>query len=104
MTKKDRNRYILLTLLFKREGKVWTAECKELGTASFGDTIEEAIETIEDMVKLHLDALEDAGERERFLQENHVKVYDEKPKEKSVSIELPFGVFGFKDLIQLHAS
>ena len=104
MAQKTLERYILLTLLFRREGDVWTAECKELGTASFGDTLEEAIESIKDMVKLHLDALEDVGERERFLRENHVTVYDGKPKESSASIELPFGVIGFKDLIPLHAS
>jgi predicted RNase H-like HicB family nuclease len=75
MARKIHERYILLTLLFRREGDVWTAECKELGTASFGDTFEEAVETIKDMVKLHLDALEDVGERERFLRENHVPLF-----------------------------
>jgi len=35
--------YIKLSVIFHKEddGR-WTAECKELGTASFGNTIEEA--------------------------------------------------------------
>ncbi len=104
MAEKNREQYILLTLLFRHEGGVWTAECAELGTSSFGDTIEEAIETIHDLVKLHLEALEEADECQRFLRENHVMVYDGKPKATSMTIDLPFGVFGFKDLIPLSAS
>ena len=104
MVQQTHEQYILLTLLFRREGDVWSAECKELGTASFGDTFEEAIETIKDMVKLHIDALEDVGERERFLRENHVPVYEGRPKESSSSIELPFGKIGFNDLVLLPAS
>ncbi len=71
--------YILLTVRFEREDNRWTAECLELGTASFGDTHEEAEETITEAIQLHLDGLEEHGERERFFRENNIAVYPVPP-------------------------
>ncbi len=60
--------YILLTVIFKREQDVWTAECKELSTSTFGDTFDEAEVAIKEAISLHLNTLEDVGECSRFLQ------------------------------------
>jgi len=66
--------YIVVTAKFSKEGKKWTAYCEELGTATFGRSLLEAQERLKEAVLLHLNALEDVGERERFFRENEVKL------------------------------
>jgi len=80
-------KYIRLTVVFKQEEDVWTAECSELGTATFGESLEEAIKNIEEAVCLHLNTLEDIGEIEQFFQENNVEVFTRKPREIKPSIQ-----------------
>jgi len=75
--------YVVLTVLFQKEGKVWTAECRELGTAAYGDTIEDAKEAIDEAITLHLNTLEDLGECEQFLKENGVAVHPLKTRNKT---------------------
>jgi len=87
--KKSKN-YIILTAIFKREEDVWTAECKELGTATFGDTLEEAKESLREAVELHLNTLEDVGEYKRFLDERGIEIhYDDEPDLMRIP-EMPF--------------
>lgn len=89
--------YIILTVLFQKEGERWTAECRELGTATYGDTVEEAKEAIHEAITLHLNTLEDLGECERFLQENGVEIHPivdhKKPEITSVKsiTDIPVG-------------
>ena len=71
--------YIILTFKFRREGKRWTAYCEELGTATFGRSLSDAEKKLEEAVSLHLDTLEDVGERERFLTENNITVHPTRP-------------------------
>jgi predicted RNase H-like HicB family nuclease len=78
--KRSYRAYVVLTFLFKQEEDVWTAECKELGTATFGDTYEEAKRDLEEAVMLHLNTLEKVGERERFFKERDIEVFVEQPK------------------------
>ncbi len=80
--------YIILTVIFKFEDEVWTAECKELGTATFGDTIQEAEKDIQEAISLHLNTLEGVGEREAFFREHGIKVYQVQPEQ--MHIDLPF--------------
>jgi predicted RNase H-like HicB family nuclease len=81
--------YIILTVIFKPEEGVWTAECKELGTATFGDTLEEARLNLKEAIELHLNTLEKVGERESFFAENGVQIYTDQPSFMSFP-ELPF--------------
>jgi len=67
--------YIILTAIFKREEEVWTAECKEPGTATFGDTLEEAKENLQEAIELHLNTLKDVGEYKRFLDERGIEIH-----------------------------
>lgn len=69
ITKTD---YVVLTIIFKPEDEVWTAECQELGTATFGDTYEETKDNIKEAISLHLDALDEVGERARFFKEHGI--------------------------------
>ncbi|MDI6778740.1 MAG: type II toxin-antitoxin system HicB family antitoxin [Bacteroidota bacterium] len=81
--------FIVITVQYKEEkdGR-WTAECKEFGTATFGDSLEEAKQNILEAVELHINTLEEVGECERFLKENNIKVYPHPPKAE-VSINAP---------------
>ena len=55
--------YVLLTARLQNEDDVWTARCLELGTSTFGDTLEEAEEAISEAIEWHLDVLGKHGER-----------------------------------------
>jgi hypothetical protein len=70
--------YIEVTLQFELEDHAITGLCPELGTSAFGSDGEEAVEALIEAVILQLEALEDAGELERFLRENDVPLRTEK--------------------------
>lgn len=80
------DRYIVVTFKFKQEGQKWTACCVDLGTATFGSTFEEAQKRIEEAVLLHLNTLEECGERERFFREHNIKIYPHKPRKDQMQI------------------
>ena len=79
--------YVVLTYKFDKEGKRYTAYCEELGTATFGRSLKEAKERLDEAVQLHLNTLEDLGERERFFRENAIAYHKVKPR--SVNIRVP---------------
>jgi len=82
--------YILVTFKFRKEGKRWTAYCEELGTATFCRSLPEAQKRLEEAVLLHLNTLEDVGERDHFFKENNIEFYPHKPKIKEVTITASF--------------
>jgi predicted RNase H-like HicB family nuclease len=82
--------YIKVTLKFLKEGNRWTALCVELGTATFGRSINEAAERIKEAVLLHLNTLEDVGECERFLKKHGITFYAHKPKAEEIKIPSPY--------------
>ncbi len=79
------DQYVVVTVVFDKEGDRVTAECAELGTASFGADFDEAYEAISEAISLHLNTLEDNGELQRFLDENGVKVRIQQPHWSPVS-------------------
>jgi predicted RNase H-like HicB family nuclease len=66
--------YIILTLRIEQEDDQWTAQCEELGTATHADSIESALTEIRELMGLHLEALEETGERDRFFLEHGIAV------------------------------
>lgn len=66
--------YVVLTFKFHKLGKRWTAQCEELGTATFGRSLYEAGKKLREAVLLHLNTLEEVGERERFFQEHGIEL------------------------------
>ena len=77
--------YIALTISFQREkGDLWTAECLELGTSTFGNSFEDVNEKIDEAILLHLNTLEEVGERKRFFEEHNINIIYYKPKTISV--------------------
>ena len=71
--------YIVLTVRFVAEDDVWTAECEELGTAAFGDTLDEAKKAIEEMIALHLNSLERTGMRAKFFRKHGIRLHKGSP-------------------------
>ena len=58
---------VVLTSVVEPEGDMFVSTCIELGTASCGDTIQEAFDNLEEAIAVHLNALEEIGETERCL-------------------------------------
>lgn len=80
--------YVVLTLKFQKVARRWTAYCEELGTATFGRTLPEAEKKLKEAVFLHLNTLEEVGERQRFFEEHNIELHYTKPK-KDITISLP---------------
>ena len=80
--------YVILTFEFRKSGRRWTAYCRELGTATFGRSLTDAENKLDEAVLLHLNTLEDVGERERFFKEHDLKFYEHKPA-KNTTISVP---------------
>ncbi|MBA7535852.1 hypothetical protein ES705_28110 [subsurface metagenome] len=69
--------YVVLTLKLKqnKKGDVWEGVCLELGTATFGDTVEETLAELRELITLDLNGLEQIGERERFFKKNQITLH-----------------------------
>ncbi len=67
--------YIVLTGIVDEEDGQFASYCRELGTASCGDTISEALENLREAIELHIEGLEEVGELQRTLRDhNNIKV------------------------------
>jgi predicted RNase H-like HicB family nuclease len=73
--------YVVLTYMFRKVNRRWTAYCEELGTATFGRSLPEAEKRLKEAVRLHLNTLEDVGERDRFFKEHNIQFHHVKPKD-----------------------
>ena len=71
--------FIALTLEVVAEGKHFVSRCLELGTASFGDTIDEAFHNVTEATAEYLNTLERLGERERVFAEKGITVQRTRP-------------------------
>ncbi len=85
--------YILLTLKVAKEDSQWTAECEELGTATYGDTLDGTLSELRELVSLHLSSLEEFGERERFFREHGIAIHETPPIPTKSSFMLGGGTF-----------
>ena len=66
--------YIDVTTVVEREGDQFVWICPELGTSSCGDTVQEALDNLREAIEVHLNGLEEVGERERVFQERGIRV------------------------------
>lgn len=89
------NGFVILTLAFRQDGRRWTGECLELGTATYGRTLKQAHDELAEMVALHLNALEDAGECERFFKEHGIKFYSDDIPEEALAPRVPLDESAF---------
>ncbi len=74
MVNKAPKGFVALTFRVNAEDGQFGSYCDELGTASCGDTIEEAIANLHDAVLLHLATLDELGERAAFFRERGIRV------------------------------
>lgn len=65
---------VVLTSVVEGEGDQFVSFCIELGTASCGDTIQEALDNLQEAIWVHLSALEETGERDRMFRELGIDV------------------------------
>lgn len=72
---KDGKPYGILTLSveFRQEDSRWLAECLELGTAAYGDTLERAEAEVLEAISLQLNQVEEMGFVQKFLKEHGVQ-------------------------------
>ena len=78
-----------VTYLVKPEHGQYASYCPELGTASCGDSIEEALDNIKDAVSLHIETLKELGTLDKFLAERGVKPLLRYPRQKELSVSVP---------------
>ena len=83
--------YVILTGYVEPEDHLFVSYCPELGVASCGDTVEEALDNLGDALAVHLEALEEIGELERVLGEKKIKVMTAPAPKESVSVSIPLG-------------
>ena len=81
---------IVLTGTVDKEDGQFVSYCRELGTASCGDTIDEALRYLEEAIDVHLEALEETGELLRFLRERNTRI-DIEPEAGEVHLTVPLG-------------
>ena len=84
-----RDGYVILTLQFQREGKQWVGVCRELGTSTYGQDVADVHEELVQLSLLHLNALEEVGERERFFREHGIVLHRADPVPTKRRVELP---------------
>ena len=83
--------YILLTGYAEEEDGLFVSYCRELGTASCGDTLLEALENLGDAIDVHLQGLADVGELDRTLRERQIRVESRPPNMDGVEVRVPPG-------------
>jgi predicted RNase H-like HicB family nuclease len=79
---------VVLTLKFHKQGRRWTALCEELGTATFGRSLPEADQRLKEAILLHINTLDDVGERESFFKEHNIQLHQDKPRD-NITVCLP---------------
>ena len=90
--KKSPRGTVLLTGLIAEEDGQFASYCRELGTASCGDTVEEAFRNLWDAVEVNLNALEETGEILNVLRENNIRIeFDESPPMDEPMLRIPLG-------------
>lgn len=65
---------ITLTFVIEPEDGCYVATCQELGVASQGDSVEDALRRVTDAVALYLNVLEEDGEIEPVFRERGIEI------------------------------
>ena len=73
--------YILLTVRLAKDDDHWEAECIELGTATFADTLDAALEEVVALIELKMNTLEDLGAARAFLHKHGITLHRTAPKD-----------------------
>jgi predicted RNase H-like HicB family nuclease len=66
--------YVVLTGIVEPEGDQFVSYCRELDTASCGDSSDEALANLGDAIQVHIEALIETGELERVFRERNIRI------------------------------
>jgi predicted RNase H-like HicB family nuclease len=83
--------YVVLTGIVEREGDQFVSYCRELGTASCGDSSDDALDNLGDAIEVHIKALIETGELERVFREKSIRIDIQPPGFDELSIRVPPG-------------
>ena len=83
-------RYVVLTGVVTQEGSQFVSHCTELGTSSCGDTVEEAFGNLKDAVLVHLNELEQAGQRHDLFVERTISIQTRPLVTRPPQVGVPF--------------
>ncbi|MCI0437642.1 MAG: type II toxin-antitoxin system HicB family antitoxin [Chloroflexi bacterium] len=81
---------VYLTGIIEKEDDQFVSYCRELGTSSCGDTVDEAVRNLGDAIEVHIDALIETGELLRVLRERNIRI-DLQPPLDEVSTKVAPG-------------
>ena len=76
---------VILTGIAEKDGNQFTAICPELDVASCGDSVEEALDMLEEALEVYLEAVHDVGELAREFEGMGIKVHPDEFKTDGVS-------------------
>lgn len=79
---------VILTGVIEQEDNQFVAYCRELGTSSCGDTVQEAIHNLDEAIEVHLNGLTETGELQRFLRERNVRI-EVQPSSEGPLVRVP---------------
>ena len=98
---REGERYIRLTLQIVAEDDGYVSRCLELGTASCGDTVEEALLNIKDCVEVYLETIEEMGERQRIFKKRGIKIrkFTKSTRKNVPDVPAPPGTLATSELI-----
>lgn len=80
MKKNGKKQYIVVTHVIKKENDQYVATCPEFDVSSFGKTVEEANENLEEAILLYLEGIEELKIRDQIFKEKSIATYTSKPK------------------------
>ena len=81
--------YVILTGTIEPEDDGFVSICPELGVASCGDTVEEALDMLGEAIDCQLEDLQDLGQLDSVLKKANVKTLHEIAGLETVSISVP---------------
>ncbi|MCH8309261.1 MAG: type II toxin-antitoxin system HicB family antitoxin [Chloroflexi bacterium] len=81
---------VTLTGIVEKEDDQYVSYCRELGVASCGDTIDEALINLDDAIQVHIDALIETGELLRVFRERSIRI-DLQPTQDEPLVHVPPG-------------
>ena len=90
--------FVILTFTFRQDGRTWLGRCNELSTSTYGRSIARVRDELAELTSLHLNALEESGERERFFRENQIKFYSDDQDEGAITS--PIGLIDQAEFVQ----
>ena len=80
MKKSCKKQYIVVTHIIKKENEQYVATCPEFDVSSFGDTVEEANNSLREAILLYLEGIESLNILDQIFKEKAIVTYERKPK------------------------